>query len=505
MSAPELKLSAPLGGTNPALLATSQRWLTAGMTPLYVAVFIDVLMLCLGGRLLVDPDTYFHIAAGNWIWTHHSVPSTDPFSMTMQNAPWIAHEWLAELILAAAYGAGGWAGVVAATAVAIAATFFLLARFLGHILSTVATLLGIIPSFLLVSPHLLARPHVLAMPLLVAWTVGLAQARERNQSPSYWLLPLMALWANLHGGFVIGLALIGAYALEAMIAIPDWAQRWHVARDWAAFFLAAALASLLTPYGIQGPLFALHLSSLTFSLSVVNEWRGTDFGSFQPLELWIIGLLGLGFVMRMRLPLVKLLMLLGLIHLALVHRRNSELLALVAPILLAGPVTQTVRETAVRAAPENPPARYYVAGAFAITLATCVALWHGVAHDDQRVSPTHALAAAAAAGLTGPVFNAYGFGGYLIFAGIPPFVDGRIDLYGDTLMHEYVDAVSAKDQALSDTLEHHHIEWTLLEPQMAAVIELDHSSGWERVYADASAVVHRRVPQTRLGSSAPAP
>jgi hypothetical protein len=103
------------------------------------------------------------------------------------------------------------------------------------------------------------------------------------------------------------------------------------------------------------------------------------------------------------------------------------------------------------------------------------------------------------------VFNAYGFGGYLIFAGIPPFVDGRIDLYGDTLMHEYVDAVSAKDQALSNTLEQHHIEWTLLEPQMAAVIELDHSPGWERVYADASAVVHRRVPQTLLGNSASTP
>jgi hypothetical protein len=505
MSAPELKLSAPLGATNPALLVISQRWLTAGMTPLYVAVFIYVLMLCLGGRLLVDPDTYFHIAAGNWIWAHHSVPSTDPFSMTMQDAPWIAHEWFAELILAAAYGAGGWAGVVAATAAAIASTFFLLTRFLGHILSTVATLLGIIPSFLLVSPHLLARPHVLAMPLLVAWTVGLARSRERNQSPSYWLLPLMALWANLHGGFVIGLALIGAYALEAMIATPDWAQRWHVARHWAAFFLAAALASLLTPYGIQGPLFALHLSSLTFSLSVVNEWRGTDFGSFQPLELWIIALLGLGFVMQMRLPLVKLLMLLGLIHLALVHRRNSELLALVAPILLAGPVTQTIRETALRVTPENPPAQYYFAGVFAMAMATAVALWTGVAHDDQRVSPTHALAAAAAAGLTGPVFNAYGFGGYLIFAGFQPFVDGRIDLYGDTLMHEYVDAVSARDQALSNTLEHHHIEWTLLEPQMAAVIELDHSPGWERVYADASAVVHRRVPQTLLGSSAPIP
>jgi hypothetical protein len=505
MAVPDLKLSAPLGATNPALLATSRRWLTAGMTPLYVAVFVYVLMLCLGGRLLVDPDTYFHIAAGNWIWAHHSVPSTDPFSATMQNAPWIAHEWLAELILAAAYGAGGWAGVVAATAAAIAAAYFLLARFLGHILSTVATLLGVIPSFLLASPHFLARPHVLAMPVLVAWTAGLAQSREKNLPPSYWLLPLMALWANLHGGFVIGLALIGAYALEAVIAAPDWPQRRHVARQWGAFFLAACLTSLVTPYGIQGPLFALHLSSLTFSLSVVNEWRGTDFGSFQPLELWIIALLGLGFVMRMRLPLVKLLVLLGLIHLALVHRRNSELLALVAPFLLAGPVTQTVREAASHVVPENPPARYYLAGIFAMAMASCVALWHGLAHDDQRVSPTHALAAAAAAGLTGPVFNAYGFGGYLIFAGIPPFVDGRIDLYGDTLMHEYIDAISAKDQALSNALDHYHIEWTLLEPQMAAVIELDHSPGWERVYADASAVVHRRVPKPLTSGTDTAP
>jgi hypothetical protein len=69
-------------------------------------------------------------------------------------------------------------------------------------------------------------------------------------------------------------------------------------------------------------------------------------------------------------------------------------------------------------------------------------------------------------------------------------------------MHEYVEAVSAKDQALSTALERYHIDWTLLEPQMAAVTELDHSPGWERVYADASAVVHRRVAEA--GGSHPA-
>lgn len=494
MAVPDLKLSAPIGATDPARRAAAQLWLAAGMTPLYVAVFIFVLMLCLATRLLGDPDTYFHIAAGSWIWAHHAVPSTDPFSATMRNTPWIAHEWLSGLILAAAYQGGGWAGVVAATAAAIAATFFLLARFLGRILSPVATLLGIIPSFMLASPHLLARPHVFAMPLLVAWTAALAQARESDRPPSLLLLPLMTLWANLHGGFVFGLALIAAYALDALVAAPDWPQRRIVAKQWAMFLLATILASLVTPYGIKGPLFAFHLMSLTYALSVVNEWRSMDFGSFQPMELWIIALLGLGFAMRLRLPLVKLAMLLGLVHLGLAHRRDSELLALVAPILLAAPVAETIRATAARIVPKAPQARQWLAGAVVMTIATGVALWHGIKHDDQRVAPSNAIAAAAAAGLTGPVLNSYTFGGYLIFAGTAPFIDGRVDLYGDDFMHAYMDATSAKDQALQDALDRYHIQWTLLEPQMSAVIALDHLPGWERVYADKYAVIHRRVP-----------
>ncbi len=502
MAVPELKLTAPVGATDLARLAASRGWLTAGMTPLYVAVFVYVLMLCLGARLLVDPDTYFHIAAGDWIWAHHRVPSVDPFSTTMRNQPWVAHEWLSELILAAVYHSGGWVGVVATTAGAISVAYLLLTRLLGQILSTVATLLAIIPSFVLASPHLLARPHVLAMPLLVAWLGGLVRARDKGVAPSYLLLPVMMLWANLHGGFVIGLALVGAYGLEAVLAAPHWLQRRHVAVSWSVFLVASALASLTTPYGINGPLFAFHLSSLTYSLSVVSEWRGTDFGSFQPLELWILALLALGFVLRLRLPLVKLLMLLGLVHLSLVHRRNTDLLAFIGPILLARPVTQAVRETAARGAPIGPPLRHYLAGLLAVAVATSVGLWHGITHDDQRLAPTHALAAASAAGLTGPVFNMYGFGGYLIFAGIPPFIDGRIDLYGDAFVHDYIDAISAKDHVLWDLLDRYKIEWTLLEPQQTAVIELDHSPDWERVYTDANAVIHRRVNRTPPPSAA---
>ena len=102
--------------------------------PLGVAGAIYALLLIAGQKLLNDPDTYWHIAAGRWIWAARAVPSVDPFSQTMAGAPWHAHEWLAELILAGAYGAAGWAGVVVLTAAAIATSFGLLMRGLQRFL-----------------------------------------------------------------------------------------------------------------------------------------------------------------------------------------------------------------------------------------------------------------------------------------------------------------------------------------------------------------------------------
>jgi hypothetical protein len=465
----------------------------ASATPFLVGIFAYILMLAVGQRLLGDPDTFLHIAAGNWIWAQGRVPPVDPFSFTFQGAPWIAHEWLSELIFAGAFAALGWAGVVAITAAAVAVTFALLAKFLECSLSRLASLLGVTTSFLLASSHLIARPHVLAMPLLVAWAVCLDRSRTCDRTPSILILPLMTLWANLHGGFIIGLGLAGIYAADSVIAQPDWPMRWQAARHWSIFLLGAALASLITPYGIEGPLFAFHLTGQTFALSVINEWRSTDFASFQPLEIWILALLALGFSMRLRLPPMKLIILLCLIHLALVHRRNTDVLALIGPILFAVPVAQALPQIATSVTSAIPRARFYLLTALVAAIATGVAQWHGIDHDEQKIAPTHALAAAAAASVTGPVLNAYDFGGYLIFAGISPFVDGRVDLYGDQFMHDYADAVSGSGDALSKTLERYHITWTLLAPSMTAVALLDRMPGWERLYSDDNAVIHRRV------------
>jgi hypothetical protein len=483
--------AAARGARAPETAARDRAW--EGAVPLLVAVFLDVLMLAAGQNLLHDGDTFLHIAAGNWIWTHGAVPRTDPFSFTRHGAPWVAHEWLAELGFAAAYRALGWTGVIALSAGAIAATYYMLARFLARILPTPAVLVGVTASFLLAAPHLLARPHVLTMPLLVLWVAAHERAREEGRAPALLLLPAMTLWANLHGGFVIGLGLTALYALDALASAADRRTRLRSLRTWAFFGAAVLLAALLTPFGINGPLFALHLARETYALGMISEWHSTDFSRFQPLEIWIAGLLLLGFTLRPRLGLFGLALLLGLVHFALAHSRNADLLALIGPMILAAPVARALGSDGAHHA-ATPRRRSQVAGAAIMIAATVVLCLHPIRPQDGPSTPREAVAAARKAGLTGPVFNAYDFGGYLIFAGLHPFDDGRIDLYGDRFMADYMDAVAARDDALPRLIERYHIAWALLAPDMPAAQALGRLPGWRRVYADADAVVYRRGP-----------
>jgi hypothetical protein len=89
-----------------------------------------VLLLALGPRLLSNPDTYSHFALGRWILDHHSVPTTDPFSANFRGTHWVPLEWLSQIAFAGAHAVGGWLGVIALTAAAVATALGLLTRFL---------------------------------------------------------------------------------------------------------------------------------------------------------------------------------------------------------------------------------------------------------------------------------------------------------------------------------------------------------------------------------------
>jgi hypothetical protein len=113
--------------------------------------------------------------------------------------------------------------------------------------------------------------------------------------------------------------------------------------------------------------------------------------------------------------------------------------------------------------------------------------------DDDPVTPSSALAAAERLGLEGPIFNSEGFGGYLTFRGIPTFIDGRAELYGNAFLDGYLMAERGDEPTLNALLARYGVTWTLLKPQQGAVSRLDVLPGWRRVYTDAEAVIHMRV------------
>ena len=72
--------------------------------PLILGVLLFICLVNADGMpLLADPDSHWHIAVGNWMLAHRTVPDVDPFSFTFLGEPWIAKEWLSQLLLALAY------------------------------------------------------------------------------------------------------------------------------------------------------------------------------------------------------------------------------------------------------------------------------------------------------------------------------------------------------------------------------------------------------------------
>jgi len=479
-----------LNRPTPGTARAASRWPPiAVIAPALVALVVITATFAAAGRVLSDPDTLLHVAVGRWILAHGAVPSQDVFSYSAFGRPWVAHEWLSEVLLAVLYDAFGWAGPVAATALAFAAALAILARSLGRRLAPAHALIGVVFAAGLSYAHLLARPHVLAWPLLVAWVALIVRARDEGRAPPPYAALLMVLWANLHGGFVVGLGLLAFFAAEALFEAPDLRAVRRVGLEWGAFLTLALAASLATPNGLDGWLLPFRLARMDFALSTIQEWRSVDFQSPQALEPWLMlvlfGAAGLG----LRLPLTRLVLLLALLHLALRHQRNGEILGFVSPLIAASALAPQLRALASpdRANGEGPAARLAAIGLLVVGLGFAV-YDVGWARLAPPPAPRDALAYVRAHAIDGPVYNDVNFGGYLVFAGVPPFVDGRADLYGDAFLRR--NAALGEFAALANA---YRFTWAMVGPRNPHVALLDVLPDWKRVYADDQAIVYVRL------------
>ncbi len=457
-----------------------------------VAALIVGTLTAFTPRLFNDGDTWMHIAAGQRMLELGAVLHTDPFSYTFASQPWQTHEWLSEVVMALAFRTGGWVGVSLLFGLAAGAGAGLLTCHVGRWITGLPLTCIVLLGLMCQAPGLLARPHVLAMPLLELWTAELVISRSEGRAPSLArLAPLMVVWANLHGSFLFGLGLLGAFGLEAA-----WRARkssLSVLRPWFVLCPVVLAATVVSPHGIENLLFPFRLMKMT-TLSNINEWAPIAVSANPAFEA---GLFFSAFILiwkRVRIEMAPLLVLLLLVYLALQHERHLQLLGVVGPLLVACPLGEMFAVTgAERNGSGRGGAGWPVAAGVALAiLMVATRLILPFSPADSVMSPGLALAHVPSALRSRPMFNDYAYGGFLIFNGVKPYTDSRAEVYGDPFRSAYLRMITGDQRAFDREIVARRIAWTMLTPTSPLVAILDASPDWRRLYADKYAVVHAR-------------
>jgi hypothetical protein len=468
--------------------------------------------LLLGPFPLQDPDTFWHIRIGQWILDHAEFPSVDFYSYTEFGKPWSDAQWLAEVFYALAYKFGGWRGVAILAAATIAAVigalcFYLLRRLRFSVAIGLAALTAGA-----ITPHFLARPHLFSYLLLAIWMIALLDAYDDDKfdlPPLLILAPIMILWANIHGSFTLALLLL--YIFAGCCLRQNFVRRnYSKCRHLLVIVVAVSACAAITPYLLSPAFLTTKLLGMKFAQHYIVEWRSPDFqGRILRLGYFVAifaAIAGLGIRLRgPRLIAFGLFVILGLSYI-----RGLMMFFFVVPMILARPAAAAAgflvpqvagAKTAANDRGFDPVLQFlrkrsfaFIAGGIACAaLITASDWWRQDIVPPKWIMPSAAVDFAREANISGNVFNWYGFGGYLIFSGIPTFIDGRAELFGEAFANKYFETETLVDinQAFA-TLDEYKVRWVVFPPQEPLAQALGRNASWDRVYSDQYSVVYVR-------------
>jgi hypothetical protein len=501
-----------------------------------VIFLLLLLALAYGGlqqRLLGDAGTGWHIRNGQQILATHAIPRADSFSYTMPGRPWFAWEWLYDLGAALLYTDMGLNGVVFLSALLIAGVFAGLFR-----KAVVRTRYPLLAAFLVVlaifasSIHFLARPHLFTWAFtLIFWDILESAATTSSAKRLYFLPALMLLWVNIHGGFLVGLALIGLYFLGAVwetitAQAPD--ERIGakiIARRLGITGILAFITTFINPYSYKLWLHIHEYLGSRFYMNNIQEFLSPNFhGAAEKFfaALLLLSLFGLA-VNRSRLRACQLLLILFSVYFGLYAARNipisSILLVLTATPLLAGAVEQGSaaedlaprarnlllrwKNFAARTAGTELGLRGHILPLAAVLITFAVCLNGGrlgarpliSAHFDGKRFPVAAADFVAAQGIHSQVFNPDYWGGYLIYRLGPNykvFMDDRHDFYGEPFLRDYL-KVKGIQPGWQEVLDKNKVNLVLVPPDWTLANALKELPQWRVLYDDHHAILFARV------------
>ena len=408
---------------------------------------LALLMLFISG--IQDPDFWWHVRTGRWIVANGRLPSHDLFTFTVPDHVWTDHEYLTEILMWLTYSATGTVGLTIAFGLVTWAGFWLLYRQVRRqpfVIVGLGLALAALAGWPIWGPR--AQMITFAISCLeLYWLHGYLSGRSRSLT----FFPLvMAVWANLHGGWVIGFAWLGV-ALGSELVMWAWdrsnpAHKAHV-RFLSIITVASVVAVLATPHGLSLYLYPFQTQGSIAQQKLIVEWFSPDFHQIylKPFEAMVFIVIA-GFALR-RPSLYQFL-----------------LVILVAVVKIDSDISPSVQA-------KLDESSYPIAAADWLA-----------SHPEVG---TH-------------MYNQYGWGGYLVNRFYPDpnrkvFIFGEAELMGDPLLNEYNDVQNLRPD-WTGILDKYHVDYVIFNTGEALSNVLATQPGWKVAYQDKVATIFVRTP-----------
>lgn len=506
----------------PASVPAIARW----TLPTILGIALVVILWTVIARspvFLSDGDTGWHIRAGDFIRQTGAAPRHDIFSYTMAGRDWFAWEWLTDVLMSVIHSRSGLAGLTRATVVTLFVAYALLLRTMAArgdvVVASALAIFGATMSMV----HWFARPHVLSILLLLVWCIVVERWRRdrftgRMGSKIIYGLPLLiALWANLHGAFVVTFPMLVIYAAGEWLEFGGTQNVHSIVKTYLAVGAASAAASLATPYGVHLYGHLWQYLTDTQLLATVDEFQSPDFhtaaGKLIELFLLLVAVACARAISRRRFVDTGLLLFWG--HMSLQSVRHVPLAVVVVMPILAEHWTGLLRDAA-NWFDSNPLVASIRKGHRDFTAIDCqlnggliyagivvflVVLVTGAspslnesirARFDETRFPIGAANYIANSPPAGRGYAPDQFGGYLIYRFYPEmkvFIDGRSDFYRTgPVVDDYLRISSVKPD-WATLLDKYDVRWMVLRPDAALGSAAKATRLWTTAYEDKTAVL----------------
>jgi hypothetical protein len=450
-------------------------------------------------KFFVDPDLWWHVKIGQDLLQSHHFPVADPYSWTVHGSPWIAYEWLGEVALALVDRVGG-PQALDLFLFGFSSVIMLLIYGLSSMRAQNSKA-GFVSAGILCSiafGSFTLRPQMFGSLFLVLMLIVLLKFRTGVSWP-LWLLPfLFVFWVNMHGSFIIGIGVLAVHLCSGLFSFrlgsvvgQAWTRKQRLQLESVLLMCIAVLP--ITPYGTKLAVYPFDMAfSQPINVANVIEWKPMPFdliGGKIFLALVVVAF-ALQVLFRFTWRLEEMLLAVGGTVMACLHIR---FILIFVPFF--APVLATMLAKWLPTYKKEIDKYWLNAILMAAGLAAMIhyrPTRDSIADAVSKQYPTGALKYLREHPAPGRLLNTYGYGGYLVQAGIPTFIDGRGDIFErGGVFGDYIHLTQFKPGAFG-ILRNYDISVCLLdrdEPLSTALLE---SPKWQRVYLDATSAVYLR-------------